>query len=643
VWPARLLLHRRRPGRRHHRERGAPGPALHAAPRPRRERGLVGRPGGVRLQPAVLHRHREQPPADALRRRPVPDRLQRRDLQLPRAARGAGRGRRHVRHRGRHRGDRRRVPPVGRGRAAEAARDVRLHHLGHRDRDRLRRPRSVRHQAAVHRAARRRRHRLQLGEEGAPAAARRQRGRRRGGRRVAAALPDAAVRPRAGDPAHRHPPDRERHQLHRGRRRARHEALLPPDLPDPAGGEGRAAGPLRPDRRRPRRLGAHAHAGRRHRGLVPLRRHRLHGDRGAGQALQPEAADLHHGVRAAGLLRDRRRGRVRRGDRCRAHHQGRHAGGVRRRDPAGRLVPRRPGRRPGPGAAVLHRPRGPQAREGRALRRGRRRAVRRLQHLPGAALPRRVREAATRTPAGAGHALDPAARRHARQGPAAPRVDPAGAALLRQRPHLPRRRARLPGAPRPRPLARGRHRRAVPAHPCRRLRRHHRHAVRRPVHLAARRHPGQGRQDDDGQLAGAPGALPRPGGLQGRGHPAGRPAGDQGDDEVRAAASAGADRPAARAQPPQAGLPRPDPALARRAAARLGAADHRGQPDRRVAGPQAGAGHADRAPGEPAQRLARGLLPQAVDAAGLHGLARRLRRGAHQARHPRDRLPGPPL
>ena len=42
-------------------------------------------------------------------------------------------------------------------------------------------------------------------------------------------------------------------------------------------------------------------------------------------------------------------------------------------------------------------------------------------------------------------------------------------------------------------------------------------AVHRPVHLAARRHPGQGRQDDDGELAGAAGAVPGhrgvPGGL----------------------------------------------------------------------------------------------------------------------------------
>ena len=84
----------------------------------------------------------------------------------------------------------------------------------------------------------------------------------------------------------------------RRRRRAAHEALLPPDVPDPAGGQGRAAGALRPDRRRARRLGARAHARRRHRRLVPLRRHRLHRHRRPGQALQPRPADLHDRLRA---------------------------------------------------------------------------------------------------------------------------------------------------------------------------------------------------------------------------------------------------------------------------------------------------------------------------------------------------------
>ena len=88
------------------------------------------------------------------------------------------------------------------------------------------------------------------------------------------------------------------------------------------------------------------------------------------------------------------------------------------------------------------------------------------------------------------------------------------------------------------------------------------------------------------------------------------------------------------------GFPVPDPALAGRAAARLGAADHRGEPDRRVAGQAAGPGDAGRAPGQPAQRLAGRLLAQALDAAGLHDLARHLRRGAdHARRSPRRSTP----
>ena len=63
---------------------------------------------------------------------------------------------------------------------------------------------------------------------------------------------------------------------------------------------------------------------------------------------------------------------------------------------ADRLVPGRPGRRPGAGAAVLRRQRGPQARQGGALRRGRRRAVRRLQHLPRAVQPAAAHLAARR-------------------------------------------------------------------------------------------------------------------------------------------------------------------------------------------------------------------------------------------------------
>ena len=75
------------------------------------------------------------------------------------------------------------------------------------------------------------------------------------------------------------------------------------------------------------------------------------------------------------------------------------------------------------------------------------------------------------------------------------------------------------------------------------------HAARRPVHLAARRHPGQGRQDDDGQLAGIAGAVPGPRGVRGRVPTAVRSEDHQGHHEVRTAPGAGTDRARARAQP----------------------------------------------------------------------------------------------
>ena len=114
-------------------------------------------------------------------------------------------------------------------------------------------------------------------------------------------------------------------------------------------------------RRRPARLGGQAHARRRHRGRVPLRRDRLHGHRGAGEGAQPGPDHVHHGLRARGLLGGGRGRRVGRGDRRPARHPhgqaGRDDGGA----AADRLVPRRPGGRPGAGAAVVHRPRGPPA------------------------------------------------------------------------------------------------------------------------------------------------------------------------------------------------------------------------------------------------------------------------------------------
>ena len=167
-----------------------------------------------------------------------------------------------IRDRGRHRGDRRRLPPVGRGRRPSCAAcsrsssgTPRRHTVfGARD------PFGIK---PLFTTPRRRRDRLLLGEEGAARAARRQQGRRRRRRRLAAALPDAAVRPRAGDPAPGHPPHRERHELRSWTASCTPRATSTRRSRS-AGREGRGAGALRPDRRRPRRLGADAHAGRRH-------------------------------------------------------------------------------------------------------------------------------------------------------------------------------------------------------------------------------------------------------------------------------------------------------------------------------------------------------------------------------------------
>ncbi len=156
-----------------------------------------------------------------------------------------------------------------------------------------------------------------------------------------------------------------------------------------------------------------------------------------------------------------------------------------------------------------------------------------------------------------------AAGGHARQEPAAPWVADARGALLRQCPQLLRRAVARRAAGIPRGLD---PHRCDGAAVCRvdRLGSSGPHAAHRPVHLAARRHSGQGRQDDDGQLPGAAGAVPGSRGVRG-----GRPATRTGQDhphhhEIRAAARPGAHRAGACAAPAQARVPRPDPALAAR-------------------------------------------------------------------------------
>ena len=73
-------------------------------PRPRRRRLLRRRAGRARPSPAGDHRPRRRPPADGQRRRHLLDRLQRRDLQPPRAAAACSKSKGHrfrtvVRHR----------------------------------------------------------------------------------------------------------------------------------------------------------------------------------------------------------------------------------------------------------------------------------------------------------------------------------------------------------------------------------------------------------------------------------------------------------------------------------------------------------------------------------------------------------------
>ena len=205
---------------------------------------------------------------------------------------------------------------------------------------------------------------------------------------------------------------------------------------------------------------------------------------------------------------------------------------------ADRLVPGRPGRRPGAGAAVLRGQRGAQARQGGALRRGRRRAVRRLQHLPRADEPARASpgcpDGLRKGLAAVGRALPQGFRGQdmLRRGSLDLEDRYYGNARIFREEQL----AGLLHTYDPAALVPGRHRPD--------LRADHRDrpdlpdAARRPVHLAARRHPGQGRQDDDGELAGAAGAVPGHRGVRGGpDHPAG-PEGHQADHQAGAAPGA---------------------------------------------------------------------------------------------------------
>ena len=160
-----------------------------------------------------------------------------------------------------------------------------------------------------------------------------------------------------------------------------------------------------------------------------------------------------------------------------------------------------------------------------------------------------------------GPGIQAAAGRYARQEPAAPRIAHPRGALLRQRAQLLRRPAAGGAAGLPSGVDAHRHHRAGVRH-VRRLGPGGADATHRPVHLAAWRHPGQGRQDDDGQFARIAGAVSGSRGVRGGVPAACRSEDHQGHHQIRAAQGARTHRSRPCAEPAEAGLPGPDPALA---------------------------------------------------------------------------------
>ena len=294
---------------------------------------------------------------------------------------------------------------------------------------------------------------------------------------------------------------------------------------------------------------------------------------------------------------------------------------------ADRLVPRRSGGRPGARAAVLHRPRGPQARQGRAVRRGRRRAVRRLHDLPRADLAAAVRPPARpscKRGLGALSARLPEGLRGKdllRRGAIGIEERYYGNARIFRPEELTGRAAARPTtrASSYMDVTRGLY--AATDAP----RRLDPDAVRRPVHLAARRHPGQGRQDDDGELARAAGAVPRHRGVRRRARRSRPPSSSTKETTKYALRRAIADIvPAHVLNRAKLGFPVPIRHWLKDVMYDWARADHH-----RVAGRPVHRSRPrrwrllDGAPQRPAR-----LLAQDLDAAGLHDLARHLRRGA---------------
>ncbi len=340
------------------------------------------RRGPLRARPPAPLDHRPRRPrlaADAGRPRPLRAHLQRRDLQLHRAARGAGRARRPLPDRVRLRGPPRRLRDVGQRLPAALQRHVRLRDPRPRREAPLLRPRPPRCQAARLRA-RRPPLRVRVRAQGARRR-RRDLGRARPGRCLRVHRPrlherraQLLRRGRVAPPRPRARAGRRRDAADVGLVAARHDARRGTQL----------RRLVRRDRRAPRGCRPAAASQRRARRGPPLGRPRLERDRRRGRRARPEARDVHR--RVPGGARERRavvlaaRRRPLRAHAARGRDRDRRA--HRQLGPAA-LAPRRADRRPRrlPPAARL-RP-GARARdEGRPRWTGGRRALRRLPAPP---------------------------------------------------------------------------------------------------------------------------------------------------------------------------------------------------------------------------------------------------------------------
>ena len=230
----------------------------------------------------------------------TPD-VQRRDLQLRGAPRGTHRRRLHLQHVGRRRpivvGFHHWAPTWSSTCAACSAWPS-----GTRSRRGCSSPATLRHQAAVLRDDGRAR--LRLGEEDHPEIPGTRRGRQDVDKRALVHYMDGMPEPES---LHRHPPHGSAAATVSPAARSSRRATSTRTSPSARCPGRRAA--VRPDRRS---AGGPSPSTCADVTVLLPSRHRLHRHRDAGQAPQPESADLHHRLRARGLLRGRRRGGRRR-------------------------------------------------------------------------------------------------------------------------------------------------------------------------------------------------------------------------------------------------------------------------------------------------------------------------------------------